>query len=132
MQPWVGFTKHSEPRRSREPVSGVQLYVVSKSTGAQQTSSLDRHHPTRTLETMRFGVSNVPGGLLGLRYRKWKVGHLGLAACRVKLLQGARPTAQRAHALAAPATKLDPTFRPLSRNRDIFPEFTRILVDRKM
>jgi len=40
-------------------------YAVSKSTGVNQTSPLDRHHPTETLETMRFGVSNVPGGLLG-------------------------------------------------------------------
>ena len=40
-------------------------YAVSKSTGVNQTSPLDRHHPMETLETMRFVVSNVPGGLLG-------------------------------------------------------------------
>ena len=40
-------------------------WTVSKSTGAQQTSPLDRHHPTETLETVRFDVSNVPRGLLG-------------------------------------------------------------------
>ena len=40
-------------------------YAVSKSTGVNQISPLDRHHPTKTLETVRFGVSNVPGGLLG-------------------------------------------------------------------
>jgi hypothetical protein len=40
-------------------------YAVSKSTEVNQTSPLGRHHPTETLETMRFGVSNVPGGLLG-------------------------------------------------------------------
>jgi hypothetical protein len=27
-------------------------YAVSKSTGVNQTSPLDRHHPTETLETM--------------------------------------------------------------------------------
>jgi hypothetical protein len=41
-------------------------YAVSKSTEVNQTSPLDRHHPMKTLETMRFGVSKVPGGLLGL------------------------------------------------------------------
>jgi hypothetical protein len=40
-------------------------YAVSKSTGVNQTSPLDRHHPTETLETVRISVSNVPGGLLG-------------------------------------------------------------------
>jgi hypothetical protein len=39
--------------------------TVSKSTEVNQTSPLDRHHPTETLETVRFGVSNVPKGLLG-------------------------------------------------------------------
>jgi hypothetical protein len=46
-------------------VTRFRGYAVSKSTGVNQTSPLDRHHPTETLETMRFGVSNVPGGLLG-------------------------------------------------------------------
>ena len=46
-------------------VTRFRGYAVSKSTGVNQTSPLDRHHPTQTLETMRFGVSNAPGGLLG-------------------------------------------------------------------
>jgi hypothetical protein len=36
-----------------------------------------------------------PGAFWGLRYRRWGVGHLGLAACPVKLLQGGRPTHAR-------------------------------------
>ena len=48
------------------------------------------------------------GAFWGLRYRRWGVGHLGLAACPVKLLQGGRPpTQQQAHASAAPDTKPD-------------------------
>ena len=47
------------------------------------------------------------GAFWGLRYRRWKVGHLGLAACPVKLLKGGWPTTQRAHASAAPDTKPD-------------------------
>ena len=39
--------------------------AVSKSTRVNQISPLDRHHPTETLETVQFGVSNVPRGLLG-------------------------------------------------------------------
>ena len=39
--------------------------AVSKSTQVNHISPLDRHHPTETLETVRFGVSNVPRGLLG-------------------------------------------------------------------
>ena len=35
------------------------------STAVFQFSALERHHPTETLTTVRFGVSNVPGGLLG-------------------------------------------------------------------
>ena len=47
------------------------------------------------------------GAFWGLRDRRWKVGHLGLAACPAKLLQGGWPTTQRAHASAAPDTKPD-------------------------
>ena len=48
------------------------------------------------------------GAFWGLRYRRWGVGHLGLAACPAKLLQGGRPTTQQqAHASAAPDTKPD-------------------------
>ena len=35
------------------------------STGVFQISAPERHHPTETLETVQFGVSNVPRGLLG-------------------------------------------------------------------
>jgi hypothetical protein len=51
------------------------------STGIFLFSALERHHPTETLETVRFGVSNVLGAFWGMRYRRWKVGHLGIAAC---------------------------------------------------
>jgi hypothetical protein len=47
------------------------------------------------------------GALWGLRYRRWEVGQPGLVACGVKLLEGRRPTTQRAHASAAPDTKPD-------------------------
>ena len=47
------------------------------------------------------------GAFWGLRYRRWKVGHLGLAACPGKLLKCGWPTTQRAHASAAPNTKPD-------------------------
>ena len=77
------------------------------STGIFQISAPERHHPTKTLKTVQFGVSNVPGAFWGLRYRKWKVGHLGLAAYPVKLLKGGWPTTQRAHAPAALVTKPD-------------------------
>jgi len=50
-------------------VTRFRGYAVSESTETNQIScqilSLDRHHPTEALETMRFGVSNVHGGLLG-------------------------------------------------------------------
>jgi hypothetical protein len=35
------------------------------STGVFQFAAPERHHPTGTLETVQFGVSNVPGSLLG-------------------------------------------------------------------
>jgi hypothetical protein len=60
--------------------------VGKKSTWVFQFSAPARHHPTETLETMRFGMSNVPGAFWGPRYRRWKIGHLGLAACPKKLL----------------------------------------------
>ena len=47
------------------------------------------------------------GAFWAMRHRRWKVGHLGLAACPVKLLQGGRPTTQQAHAPAAPHTEPD-------------------------
>ena len=45
------------------------------------------------------------GAFSSLRYRRWKVGHLGLVACPLKLLQGRWPIRQRAHAPATPDTK---------------------------
>ena len=55
--------------------------AVSKSTGVNQISPLDRHHPTETLETVQFGVSNVPGGLLGPKISQvegWPSWHSGV------------------------------------------------------
>ena len=40
-------------------------WAVSKSTEVDHISPLNCHHPTETLETVQFGVLNVPGGLLG-------------------------------------------------------------------
>jgi hypothetical protein len=40
------------------------------SIGVFSFAAPERHHPTRTLEIVRFGVSNVPGGLLGLAISK--------------------------------------------------------------
>ena len=55
----------------------------------------------------REGSYLTPRAFRGLKYRRSKVGHLGLAACPAKLLKGGWPTMQRAHASAAPDTKPD-------------------------
>ena len=95
--------------RGTRPVSGVLEYAVSKSTGAQQTSVASGPPPfdRDARDDAIWRVERPLGAFWGLRYRKWKVGHLGLAAYRVKLLHGARPTKQRAHATRAPVTKPD-------------------------
>jgi hypothetical protein len=41
------------------------ISLLKISTGVFQFAAPERHHPTGTLETVQFGVSNVPGGLLG-------------------------------------------------------------------
>jgi hypothetical protein len=59
---------------------------------------------------VQFRVSNVHGGLLGhdiSQVEGWPSWPSGVPGNAVKLLQGARPTAQRAHASAAPVTKPD-------------------------
>jgi hypothetical protein len=49
-------------------VSFLGWTVLKSQRGPNKTRlcALDRHHPTETLETVRFDVSNVPRGLLGL------------------------------------------------------------------
>jgi hypothetical protein len=69
------------------------------------------HHSTETLETVQFGVSNVPGSLLGPEISQvegWPSWPSGLPSeAGVELLKGGRPTAHRAHASAALDTKPD-------------------------
>ena len=77
------------------------------STGVFQFSPPERHHPTETLKTVRFGVSNAPGGLLGPEISRVEGWPSWPSACPVKLLKGGWPTTQRAHASVAPNTKPD-------------------------
>jgi hypothetical protein len=44
------------------------ISMLKMSTGGFQFAAPERHHPTGTLETVQFGVSNVPGGLLGPQF----------------------------------------------------------------
>ena len=67
------------------------------------TATIRRRRSRRCDLTCRMSM----GAVWGLRYRRWKVGHLGLVACSARLLQGAWPTTQQAHASAAPDTKPD-------------------------
>ena len=41
------------------------ISLLKMLTGVSQFAAPEHHHPTETLETVQFGVSNVPGGLLG-------------------------------------------------------------------
>ena len=50
-------------------------------TGVFQFAAPERHHPTEMLETVRFGVSNVHGGLLGPKISQvegWPSWHSGV------------------------------------------------------
>ena len=81
------------------------------STGVFQISAPERHHPTKTLKTVQFGVSNVSRGLLGPHISQvegWPSWPSGLPCeAQVKPLKGGWPPTQRAHASAAPVTKPD-------------------------
>jgi hypothetical protein len=93
-------------------VTRFRGYAVSNTTGVNQTSPLDRHHPTKTLETVRFGVSNVPGGLLGPEISQvggrpsWPSGVPGKATSG-RAAHHARSSRLIMHASAAPVTKPD-------------------------
>ena len=41
------------------------ISLLKMLTGVFPFAVPEHHHPTETLETVQFGVSNVPGGLLG-------------------------------------------------------------------
>ena len=48
------------------------------STGVFQFSAPERHHSTEALKTVRFGVSSVPGGLLGHEISQVEGWHSGV------------------------------------------------------
>ena len=84
----------------------VRRFKVKKGPNKYRlwTATIRRRRSRRCDLTCRMSLD----AFWGLRYRRWKVGHLGLAACPAKLLQDGRPTTQQqAHASAAPDTKPD-------------------------
>ena len=82
------------------------------STGVFQFAAPERHHPTGTLETVQFGVSNVPGGLLGpeiaqVEGRPSWPSDVPTEAASGRAAHHARSSRLIMHASTAPVTKPD-------------------------
>ena len=59
-----GFFNSDPAARGTGKTPGF-ISLLKMLTGVFQFAAPEHHHMTETLETVQFGVSNVPGGLLG-------------------------------------------------------------------